>query len=146
MPFMNWTEDYSVGVDHIDNQHQQFFTFINTLHQAFHDGRGEEELRQTIEELCDYAAFHFQSEEDLLRSIAYHMTLNHEDEHKKFSAQAQEFRRKYQSGNFAITVPVMDFMKKWLSRHILDSDKKYARFIQDNNITIENRGDRHVHY
>jgi len=138
---MEWTGDYSVGVEHIDKQHQQFFTFINTLHQAFYDGRGEEELRQTLEELNDYAAFHFQSEEAMLHSIKYHMTLNHKDEHKRFAIQAQEFRQKYQSGNFAITVPVMDFMKKWLSGHILNSDKKYARFIEDNNITIENQGD-----
>lgn len=140
MPFMEWTGQFSVGVDAIDGQHQHFFTLINTLHAAFHRGEGESELRQTIEELADYAAFHFQSEENLLREIKFPLILNHEDEHARLTAKIQEFRDKLSSGNFAITVPLMDFMKQWLSGHILGSDKKYAAFIAENHISINASG------
>lgn len=140
MPFMEWSDQYSVGIDSIDSQHRHFFALINTLHEAFLRGEGEYELHQTIEELADYAALHFQSEENLLREIKFPLTLNHEDEHARFTGKIQGFRDKLSSGNFAITVPLMDLMKQWLSGHILGSDKKYAAFIVENQIHINASG------
>ena len=140
MSFMEWSDEYSVGLEKMDAQHRQFFAFINTMHQAFTEGRGEEELKQILEELSDYAAFHFQSEEKLLSDINYPLKLNHRDEHETFSKRIHEFSSKYASGNFAITLPLMDFMKKWLCGHILGSDKKYGRHILDSNMTLNNGG------
>ena len=136
MPFMEWSDEFALGVGSIDIQHQQFFTFINNLHEAFHLGQGEDILRQTIEELSDYAAFHFQNEKDLFLKIRYPLTLNHEAEHEHFTQKAQEFRDKYQAGNFVLTLAVMDFMKDWLTAHILRSDMKYVHFIREHNLEI----------
>ena len=137
MSFMEWSEDYAVGVPSIDRQHQQFFMFINALHEALHKGEGADVIRQTIEDLADYAAFHFLAEETLLKQIHYSMFLNHSSEHADFTHKIQEFRDKHHAGNFMLALPVMDFMKNWLASHILESDKKYGKFLHDNHITFE---------
>jgi len=58
MPF-EWTQNLSIGVAEIDNQHKELFKRINNLLDAISQGKGKQELFAVLEFLEDYSKFHF---------------------------------------------------------------------------------------
>ncbi len=60
MALFNWSEEYSVNVNGLDNQHKKLVDLINELHSAMKEGKSKEVLGKIIEELISYTKFHFQ--------------------------------------------------------------------------------------
>jgi len=68
---MQWTEDLSVGVETIDNQHKELFSRINSLADAIRQGKCTYIIHGVVTFLEDYAASHFSAEEAFMQHHAY---------------------------------------------------------------------------
>jgi hemerythrin-like metal-binding protein len=121
-----WLEKYSVGIPQIDAQHQGLIRLINDLHRAMVAGQGKDVVGKTLEELVRYTKSHFNYEETMLRQRNYSKYGIHLAEHKKLTSQVVELREKYVAGKLALTLEVMQFLKNWLSDHIVGHDHQYA--------------------
>lgn len=60
---MQWTEDLSVGVDRIDEQHKELFEKINDLVEAIKSHTCKYKIGDVVKFLEDYVVFHFGQEE-----------------------------------------------------------------------------------
>jgi hemerythrin len=58
-----WTPAMSTGVPDLDHQHKVLIAHLNRLTQAMSEGRGPEQLDETLDFLQLYAAKHFADEE-----------------------------------------------------------------------------------
>lgn len=58
-----------------------------------------------------------------MASYGYSATTEHVAEHQAFVEKVGEFARKYDEGNVALSIEVIDFLRAWLTAHILRSDK-----------------------
>jgi hemerythrin len=54
MDLINWSNDYSVNIKDIDDQHVKLVNLINDLHSAMKLGKGGESLNRVISELVSY--------------------------------------------------------------------------------------------
>jgi hemerythrin len=126
MALFVWDQKYAVGVREIDQQHQHLIQMINDLQQALVAERGQQALGQTVSRMLDYAAYHFSTEEELLSSTGYPLYDSHRQEHEGFATKARELRQRVDGGRFVLTLEVINFLRDWLSQHILVNDKKYA--------------------
>jgi hemerythrin len=124
-----WDEKYAVGIAEIDNQHQRLVRMINDLHEALVAEQGQEALADIVGRMLDYAAYHFATEESLLKNHGFPLFGSHQREHEGFTAKAQEYKRRIDRKGFVLTLEVIHFLKDWLSDHILVNDKKYAPFL-----------------
>jgi hemerythrin len=129
MAFINWSKDFSVGSQEIDSQHQTLVAMINKLHDAMKVGKASAEAGNIIKEMIDYSKFHFDSEEKLMKQINYPGINEHIKEHKAFMDQAHEFAKQMETGSLSVGIQVANFLKDWLSNHILVNDKAYSPFI-----------------
>jgi len=129
MALINWNETYSVKVKEIDVQHKKLVNIINELHDKMKEGKGKEVVEKLLAELLDYTVFHFSFEEKLLNINNYPEHKTHAKLHADLMEQVQVFRNKVKSGNSLLSLELMNFLKKWLVEHILDSDKKYSAFL-----------------
>ena len=129
MALINWNETYSVKVKEIDVQHKKLVNIINELHDKMKEGKGKEVVEKLLAELLDYTVFHFSFEEKLLNINNYPDNKTHAKLHADLMEQVQVFRNKVKSGNSLLSLELMNFLKKWLVEHILDSDKKYSAFL-----------------
>ena len=129
MALINWNETYSVKVKEIDVQHKKLVDIINELHEKMKEGKGKEVVEKLLAELLDYTVFHFSFEEKLLNINNYPDHKTHAKLHADLMEQVQVFRNKVKSGNSLLSLELMNFLKKWLVEHILDSDKKYSAFL-----------------
>ncbi|MEA1890408.1 MAG: hemerythrin domain-containing protein, partial [Pseudomonadota bacterium] len=64
--FFTWKEEYSVGIDSIDQQHKKLLSLINQLQTAVDYSTGKEFEREALDELVTYTKDHFSYEEGLM--------------------------------------------------------------------------------
>lgn len=126
MALFTWNDSYSVSNEAIDNQHKKLIDLINTLHEAMIKGEGRSVLSDVLKELLAYTKTHFKSEEALMEKAGYSELGAHKAIHDQFTAQVDDFCKKYESGNLAVTMELMGTLKNWLIDHIQGTDKRYV--------------------
>ncbi len=127
MALITWGPMLSVGVKEIDEQHQRLIALVNELNDAMQSGQGKAKLGAVLGELVRYTVYHFGTEERLMEKHHYELTIAHRAEHRKLVEDVGAFKAKFESGNAMISAELMNFLRDWLSRHILGTDKKLAQ-------------------
>jgi hemerythrin len=134
MALFEWDSSYSVSVAEIDKQHQKLVAMINDLNDAMKQGKGKDILAGIIGELFTYAGNHFANEEKYFDKFAYPAAASHKLEHNNFVKKVSEFKNSFDSGQLALTIEVINFLKDWLKNHIQGTDKKYGPFFNENGL------------
>lgn len=124
-----WTDAYSVKIGIIDTQHKNLVGLMNELHQSMVSGHGKDQLGKILASLIKYTRVHFMTEETLMESHQYPEYTFHKAEHERLTTTVLEFQAKFRRNEAGLTIDVMDFLKNWLSKHILESDQRYAPFL-----------------
>lgn len=134
MPLIRWDETLSVGVAEIDGQHKRLVDMINELYDAMRQRKGKAILSQILDEMTEYAAVHFATEERYFVRYFYPETESHRKEHREFKKKVGELRARLEADEIGIAGEVIDFLSTWLKAHIKDSDKKYGPFLNEKGI------------
>lgn len=129
-PFFPWTDDLSVGVHRMDDQHKVLLRLINRVADLSESGVGGASIRIVLGQLVDYTRFHFQDEENLMREVGFPDLAVHGKVHEAFVAEVGRLV----AGATASTESVdgsalLPILKDWLVRHIQGTDKKYGQHI-----------------
>jgi hemerythrin len=125
MAYFEWSNDLSVNVQEIDDEHRKLVGMINTLNEAMLSHKGREAQKATISAMVDYAATHFAREERYMQTFRYQGYQAHRIEHNKFTAKALDLQTRADRADFILTLEIVDFLKAWLQNHIMGSDKRY---------------------
>lgn len=127
MPLVVWNEKMSVGVQSIDDQHKKLVTLLNQLHDGMMAGKGKDALGGVLKGLADYTVTHFKYEESLFTRTGYPDSAAHKKDHAELVRRVVEIQEKYQTGGpGTLTISVMNFLKEWLTAHILGADMRYG--------------------
>ena len=126
MSFMEWKPEYSVDVEELDLQHKKLIHLINSLHNAMKVGAPKPALERILSDLANYTRHHFSSEERLMKLHGYEGYEEHVKQHRELAAQVEGFMAQTKGGRLTVPLQLMQFLKSWLSGHILHSDRKYA--------------------
>ena len=82
MNLIQWHDSFSVGVQLIDNQHQQLFALVNDLIMAINQNQEDAILEDLLHSVFAYTEMHFKAEEELFK---IHPQFNgHREVHQKF--------------------------------------------------------------
>lgn len=125
MATFEWKEEYSVGVQLIDDQHKVFIGIINELYTAIMEKKEKTILDDVFRQLVAYTQFHFQTEERYFDEFQYEGSEEHKVAHKKLCDQIAELETKRES-IMENPFELMDFLEDWLVGHIMGMDKKYG--------------------
>jgi len=121
-----WKTEYSVGVAELDNDHRKLISMINQLHLAMHNDRGQTVIKTIISDMLNYIKLHFSKEEAYMRQAGYLGLLAHLREHEGFVRKAQELKQRSESGEFVLSLEVVQYLSDWLKGHILEADMRYV--------------------
>ena len=134
MALVNWTDNYSVDIKEIDAQHKKLVAMINTLHEAMSTGKGKDTVVPILDNLLAYTRTHFNNEEQLFTRHAYPARDQHTRIHNSLAQQVIDLKSKMNAGANILPVEVMEFMRDWLTSHIMAEDKKYAPFLKSKGV------------
>lgn len=125
---LEWTDDLSVGIEEIDEQHRELVRLLNQLHTAIWEKHGTDACIEILDKLVEYTRVHFAVEESLMRILGYPDYAPHRHEHENLISQVVELQRKLKSGEANVSFELMHFLKNWLTHHIMGTDKAYAPY------------------
>lgn len=127
---VEWSDQLSVHVDQIDNEHKRLVNLLNELNGAVQTGAGQAALRGVLNGLVNYTVYHFSHEEDLARRWRYPGYEKHRRQHEGFTAKVLQVNADFQSGAAAgLPGEILEFLKVWLSQHIMVSDRELGAHI-----------------
>ncbi|MEN6628887.1 MAG: bacteriohemerythrin, partial [Sulfuricella sp.] len=123
---IQWTEEMSVKVPHLDNDHRFLIALINQLASA--EKIGNRRIAESVlDELINYTLDHFQREDLFLEKMGYPDLSKHKRLHNSFTEVIQDIRWQYLHGfRPKINNEILLFLRNWLSKHILVEDMKYT--------------------
>ena len=130
MPLITWNDSIAVDIKSIDAQHQIWIGLINDLHEAMRLGKGKGVIAQTLTKVVDYTRTHFTYEEELMTKLAYPEFAQHKALHDEFAAKVQDWQRRQQAADVALTLEVMGSLKDWLINHIQTADRRYVPWLK----------------
>jgi hemerythrin len=129
MPILAWSDALSVNIGELDKQHQCLIELINRLHDAMKAGKGDAVMGPILSDLLAYTEFHFSTEEKYFQQYSYPESKLHKNQHDALKKKAKELKAGFEKGKLSISIEVMNFLKDWISAHILGLDKKYSPFL-----------------
>src|SRR4030042_3972635 len=140
MAFLEWDPRFSVRIAEIDQQHKKLIGLINHLHESMRQAGDRDALETAIQELSaqatvinemvEYSSYHFSTEEKYMRRYVYPDYEKHKKEHEYFINKVRTLKSDFDGGQAILSSQIMEFLKEWLSGHILRGDKQYEPFFQ----------------
>jgi hemerythrin len=129
MALIEWSDSMSVKIPSIDEQHKKLIAMVNTLHEGIAKGNSKEVLVDVFDGLAEYTVEHFGYEEKFFKEFDYEDSEKHISEHQDLVQQVVELKQKLDNEEgFMFGLEVMDFLKNWLTEHIMGSDMDYSSF------------------
>ena len=125
MSEFQWNEKLSIGVQPMDQDHQQIIALMNSLDQAHEKKAGVAEIDRAFKTLANFTRKHFSDEEAYMEKIGYTGLQSHKMIHAKLLASMDEHYQKFRSSS-QLDEQVFIFLRFWLKSHICGIDRKYA--------------------
>ncbi len=133
-----WSEEFSVGSEDIDSQHQKLISLINWLStEVTHKTPGT--IEHLLNSLAHYTVYHFGYEEELFRKAGYPDAKQHQQEHTAFIDRILVIRERFEQGSEVDLEALAVYLQQWVVRHICISDQKMMAWLR-NNACNEARG------
>jgi hemerythrin len=131
MTYFPWSDEYSVHLRVIDNDHKELVGMVNALHDAIANGAKRPEIAHIIGNLARYVDEHFDREEALMQTYDYPLIVRHKRIHRHLRRVVHAIRIIFSSRPKDIDpVKLLAFLKDWLLEHILKEDMKYVPFLR----------------
>lgn len=125
-----WTEEMSVGIAVLDEDHRRIMKMINILYLAMQEGKGRQMMADTIHDLFVYINLHFETEEEMFDRTGYAGGPEQKLEHQNMRTKSLEMKQRFLNSPESVTpIEILLFLKDWWVGHIMHTDKKYTAFL-----------------
>ena len=126
------TPDLITGNTLIDTEHRQLFDAINALLDACAQGKGRDQVTETVNFLNRYVARHFSDEEKLQQNSGYPNYPTHKTFHDGYKRQLSDSTQALLSeGPTVKALGQVNQMAGILISHIRVEDRKLAKYIRE---------------
>lgn len=128
---LKWTDDLSVGVKDIDDQHKELFSRVNNLLSAMSQGKGKDEVAKVLAFLRDYVVTHFGAEERIMRERNYPGVEAHRQEHTSYTQKLSDVLKHFEKAGTSslLAIESQRLLTDWWFSHIGRTDKALGAFL-----------------
>lgn len=135
MALITWTNNMSVKVKEFDDHHQKLVKLLNNMYDAVEAKKGNDVIEKVLNELINYTKYHFAAEEKLFDTHNYPGKQKQKQAHSDFTKKLLDFQTKFKSGNAVVDILLMNFLKSWLTTHIMGDDKQYGPYLNSKGVS-----------
>lgn len=127
----SWQEHMRVGIDVVDDDHQELFAIVKEFDVATQATGGSVDpvlIGDILGRLRVYVHEHFEREEEVQRECNYEGYAENKRQHDELRHTLEIFLDKHNRGEWAdlksATENMRGFLAIWLSEHIMKTDRK----------------------
>ena len=138
MKEMQWTDDLSVGVGLIDEQHKMLIDHLSNLAKAMESGMGQAKIVETLDFLIKYTDFHFGTEEKHMANHDYPGIADHQAKHAEYKKTLADLDRDFteEGATAEVAVSLDTLLVNWLVDHIKGTDVEFGKFLKEKGVTL----------
>ena len=124
MKKIEWSDEFSVGVEELDQQHKHLVTLINKLIDRQGAPIDSEMIPRILGGLLNYVQQHFSLEEELMAQHGFPNLEDHRKQHMNFT---DELINMVSDSEGASTEELLIYLDDWLRAHLLHDDQDYRK-------------------
>jgi hemerythrin len=124
MKYLKWSEQYSVGVDSVDYEHQNLMDMINMILAELEDRRDIAEIESTVADVHAEISAHFALEERLMRNAGYAEYDAHKNDHEDLLDQIRNMMDAIADKPEQALDLLSDQLGDWFSGHFATFDAR----------------------
>ncbi|MBS1169677.1 MAG: hemerythrin-like metal-binding protein [Burkholderiaceae bacterium] len=129
MPLVRWSDNYRIGHEQIDHDHQQLFALINNFSDAVEHGVRRRDIQSLLSQLVSYAEAHFQREEEIMAASGYPEVVEHHAAHTGLYETIYALNKRLETDPAPLDRAAIAFLKHWLTDHVIADDLKLGAFL-----------------
>jgi len=131
MTLMNWDEKkFDVLVPKMNEQHHKLVDIMNHLYDRSAAKAPKAELNTIILELKQWTVKHFREEEEMLQKMQFPQFAMHKSIHDTLLDNFTRHYNTFNAGAGELTPEFFEFLRLWLTSHIMHIDRKYGDYSQ----------------
>ena len=136
MAFINWSEEFTTGIESIDDQHRHLLDLINKFEEASRRGKGFRVMTDILNDLVGYTQEHFAHEEKIMEECGFPGIDKHIARHRGLLQKVERFQFEFGARENRVTAEVRDFLRYWVRSHILQDDMAYAAHLKESRVPV----------
>ena len=145
MKIPEWNEECSTGIEEIDSQHRHLLSLAERLRQAIE--RSEklatmasvldelDTVTNVIQELVEYASYHFENEERYMQAHAYPEYDQHLKAHIQSAQKIKDCAILWQKRRDRFSIDVAEFLNDFWHTHVLEYDRRLGQFLKEQGLS-----------
>lgn len=130
MTLLAWRDEFRIGIDEVDEEHEQLIGLINALHAALRGERSGERVEEFLGEIYADISAHFALEERIMRSHRYDALAAHKADHERLLDVLRDLMDEQAGGAILDEQAFADRLAEWFSGHFRTHDARLHRHLQ----------------
>lgn len=124
MSLLEWHEEYSVGVDDVDHEHQEMIELINQVHGELQNPGSGTSINQFLGEIFARISAHFALEERIMQEADYGEYAAHKEDHEKLLDELRELMEDYEQRQKFNEIILRRTLGDWFGIHFRTFDAR----------------------
>lgn len=124
MKYLKWSDDYSVGIDDVDYEHQNLIAMINLIFAELEHRQNVDEIARTMSDIHAEFSAHFALEERIMRQAAYEEYEEHKNDHELLLDQIRDMMDEIEQDPANTMDTLSDRLSDWFNIHFATFDAR----------------------
>jgi hemerythrin-like metal-binding protein len=124
-------KEYNIGVEALDEEHQDLFNGLREIESAIAENAAQETTRAILRKIAESTRVHFGEEEAQMQAGQYPGLALHAANHQRLMEKLLAFAARYWAGGQKIDRHALNFLRDWLLYHIQNDDTRYGSWMKD---------------
>jgi len=126
-----WSDELSVGVSALDDDHQELFDGLEALKVAMSETSDPGVHGAALSRLAESTRAHFSHEEEMMKAVKYPGQALHAASHQHLTEKLGAFVARHCRGGHAMNEHSLKFLNDWLIHHIQTDDLRFGLWLKE---------------
>lgn len=129
MTLLEWRDEFRIGIEEVDHEHQELIGLINALHTALGEDRSSERVEGFLGEIFAGISAHFALEEKVMRARRYDGLAGHKADHERLLDDLRDLMDEQAAGAILDEERFGARLAEWFAGHFRTHDARLHRFL-----------------
>jgi len=124
MSFLQWKDEYSVGIESMDDEHREMISLINSTYDKLGPDADPEQIDDCLAEIFNTISMHFALEERIMRNAAYAEFEAHKNDHEELLDRLRDLMDDFYADPVTGTKTLEQSLSDWFAGHFSTFDAR----------------------
>ena len=126
---IEWRDDFKIGIEEVDFEHQELIELINESYSAAKEQGSTLAVIDFLGEIFSQISAHFALEEKVMRELKYDQYEDHKQDHEQLLDSIRDIMDDYADVSTLDEEKFGDRLNKWFTDHFSTKDARLHKFL-----------------